>query len=283
MVPYPAWYHMVPTYLPMYIQARYKNCMYKKSVCTTKKHKSTYDVVCMVESVWCMVYYCKPTMTTMALSLSAIRLALSSRRQASAHSAVAAVSLSSSSSPSSAAVLLSRHGQSQTRSFHRHNNNINNNKDASSSSSTLLSLWSDRYRNPLIFNSQDHSIHDTNGFCRNNEIRWFSSKRKGEKKSSSGATTRHQPPTIASNNDDDDSTAAAAAGSSQHNTWIQFQRSIAVTGFETGQTTREQTLQGKKSRGGKIDRKRKEREAELEVLLRGGGGDGGGTQVRRAK
>jgi hypothetical protein len=57
-------------------------------------------------------------------------------------------------------------------------------------------------------------------------------------------------------------------GSSQHNTWVQFQRSIAVSGFETGQTTKERTL-GKKNRGGKIDRKRKEREAEAEALLRG--------------
>ena len=59
-----------------------------------------------------------------------------------------------------------------------------------------------------------------------------------------------------------------ASGSSQHNTWVEFQKSIAVSGFETGQTVREQTF-GKKSRGGKIDRKRKEREAELEAALRG--------------
>ena len=65
-----------------------------------------------------------------------------------------------------------------------------------------------------------------------------------------------------------DTTTTTTSGSSQHNTWVEFQRSIAVTGFETGQTVREQTL-GKKSRGGKIDRKRKEREAELEAALRG--------------
>jgi hypothetical protein len=58
------------------------------------------------------------------------------------------------------------------------------------------------------------------------------------------------------------------SGSSQHDTWVQFQRSIAVAGFETGQTTKEKNL-GKKNRGGKIDRKRKEREAEAEAALRG--------------
>jgi hypothetical protein len=58
------------------------------------------------------------------------------------------------------------------------------------------------------------------------------------------------------------------SGSSQHDTWVQFQRSIAVTGFETGQTVKERTL-GKKNRGGKADRKRKEREAELEAAISG--------------
>ena len=66
-----------------------------------------------------------------------------------------------------------------------------------------------------------------------------------------------------------------SSGSSQHNTWVEFQKSIAVSGFETGQTVREQT-QGKKSRGGKVDRKRKEREAELEAALKGADS----TQVR---
>ena len=78
--------------------------------------------------------------------------------------------------------------------------------------------------------------------------RWFSDK------SSSTATT--------TNSNDSE------GGSSQHNTWVQFQRSIAVSGFETGQTTKERTL-GKKNRGGKMDRKRKEREAEADALLRG--------------
>jgi hypothetical protein len=49
---------------------------------------------------------------------------------------------------------------------------------------------------------------------------------------------------------------------------VQFQQSIAVAGFETGQTTKAKNL-GKKNRGGKMDRKRKEREAEAEAALRG--------------
>ena len=56
--------------------------------------------------------------------------------------------------------------------------------------------------------------------------------------------------------------------SSQHSTWVEFQKSIAVSGFETGQTVKEKTL-GQKKRGGKFDRKRKEREAEAEAALRG--------------
>lgn len=58
------------------------------------------------------------------------------------------------------------------------------------------------------------------------------------------------------------------SGSNQHDTWVQFQRSIAVSGVDTGQTVKERDL-GKKNRGGKIDRKRKEREAELEAKLKG--------------
>lgn len=63
-------------------------------------------------------------------------------------------------------------------------------------------------------------------------------------------------------------TTTGGSGSSQHDTWVQFQRSIVVAGFETGQTTKEKNL-SKKNRGGKIDRKRKEREAEAEAALRG--------------
>jgi len=62
--------------------------------------------------------------------------------------------------------------------------------------------------------------------------------------------------------------SVVGSGSSQHDTWVQFQQSIAVAGFETGQTTKAKNL-GKKNRGGKMDRKRKEREAEAEAALRG--------------
>lgn len=58
------------------------------------------------------------------------------------------------------------------------------------------------------------------------------------------------------------------SGSSQHDTWVQFQRSIAVSGVDTGQVVKERRL-GKKKRGGKMDRKRKEREAELEAKMKG--------------
>ncbi|KAL9188805.1 hypothetical protein ACHAXT_007183 [Thalassiosira profunda] len=58
------------------------------------------------------------------------------------------------------------------------------------------------------------------------------------------------------------------SGSSQHDTWVQFQRSIAVGGFDTGQTVKEKTLD-KKNRGGAIARKRKEREAEALAALKG--------------
>ena len=68
--------------------------------------------------------------------------------------------------------------------------------------------------------------------------------------------------------DNDGNNPSSVSGSSQHDTWVQFQRSIAVSGFETGQTIREKDL-GKKNRGGKVDRKRKEREAEAEAALRG--------------
>ena len=65
-----------------------------------------------------------------------------------------------------------------------------------------------------------------------------------------------------------DEEPSSISGSSQHDAWVEYQRSIAVSGFETGQTLRERKL-GKKKRGGKMDRKRKEREAELEAQLRG--------------
>ncbi|KAL7552971.1 hypothetical protein ACHAWF_016208 [Thalassiosira exigua] len=61
---------------------------------------------------------------------------------------------------------------------------------------------------------------------------------------------------------------STVSGSSQHDTWVEFQRSISVTGVDTGQTLREKKLD-KKSRGGKLARKWKEREAEIEAALKG--------------
>lgn len=48
----------------------------------------------------------------------------------------------------------------------------------------------------------------------------------------------------------------------QHQEWVKFQQSIAVDGFETGQTTKATltALTGRKDRGGKQLRKRKEKE-----------------------
>lgn len=83
---------------------------------------------------------------------------------------------------------------------------------------------------------------------KNRSIRWFSSSE--------------------NNNNNDTSEQETVSGSSQHDTWVQFQRSIAVSGFDTGQTVKERQL-GKKNRGGKIDRRRKEREAEAEAALKG--------------
>ena len=58
----------------------------------------------------------------------------------------------------------------------------------------------------------------------------------------------------------------SSSGSSQHDAWVQFQQSIAVTGFETGQITKETKT---KTRGGKLNRKRAEKEAEFEAFKRG--------------
>ena len=66
----------------------------------------------------------------------------------------------------------------------------------------------------------------------------------------------------------DEALPDTVSGSSQHDTWVQFQRSIAVGGFDTGQTVKEKTLD-KKNRGGAIARKRKEREAEALAALKG--------------
>jgi hypothetical protein len=89
--------------------------------------------------------------------------------------------------------------------------------------------------------------------------RWLSSGASGGKRDDSAVG----PPVA-----DAGVVTGGGSGSSQHDTWVQFQRSIAVSGFETGQITRERNL-GKKNRGGKVDRKRKEREADAEAALRG--------------
>ena len=53
----------------------------------------------------------------------------------------------------------------------------------------------------------------------------------------------------------------------QHLEWVKFQQSIAVDGFETGQTTKATVtaLTGRKDRGGKQLRKRKEKELAEQV------------------
>lgn len=53
----------------------------------------------------------------------------------------------------------------------------------------------------------------------------------------------------------------------QHLEWVKFQQSIAVDGFETGQTTEASitALTGRKDRGGKQLRKRKEKELQAKL------------------
>ena len=184
-------------------------------------------------------------------SSTAVRLAaLSSRGHAprSAANALPAISYFSSPVPSIAA---SQNSFSQKRSHHHH---------ASSSSTQFANAqWNGSYQmNLSMNNSRNASFLNNSG---RNDIRWFSSKSDDEDQTSSDSQQAQS--TIV-----EEGTSDTASGSSQHNTWVEFQKSIAVSGFETGQTVREQAF-GKKSRGGKIDRKRKEREAELEAALRG--------------
>mmetsp|Transcript_13560 Transcript_13560/g.13143 ORF Transcript_13560/g.13143 Transcript_13560/m.13143 type:complete len:277 (-) Transcript_13560:56-886(-) len=56
-----------------------------------------------------------------------------------------------------------------------------------------------------------------------------------------------------------------AVTNTQHEEWVKFQRTIKIDGFETGQTTTVTTaaLLGRKDRGGKSLRKRKQKEQEL--------------------
>lgn len=92
----------------------------------------------------------------------------------------------------------------------------------------------------------------------NNRLRWFAS----------GSRKDDQPASAAADADGEETTPSTISGSSQHDTWTEFQRSIAVSGVDTGQVLKERQL-GKKNRGGNIARKRKEREAELEAQLKG--------------
>jgi hypothetical protein len=125
--------------------------------------------------------------------------------------------------------------------------------DFSSRTASSSSSWSSNLLRPSIIatvtadNSSYNRTHHINNFI--GGCRRFAS-------DTTKATTPPPP------------TTTGGSGSSQHDTWVQFQRSIVVAGFETGQTTNAKNL-GKKNRGGKIDRKRKEREAEAEAALRG--------------
>ena len=135
----------------------------------------------------------------------------------------------------------------------------NNNSSSRSISSTVPSSC-----HPQIIIANNKSHHQQRVLHQNYQIqRWFASDttKNGDSEEVDTAAT-------ATDDDNDGNSPSSVSGSSQHDTWVQFQRSIAVSGFETGQTVREKDL-GKKNRGGKVDRKRKEREAEAEAALRG--------------
>ena len=108
-----------------------------------------------------------------------------------------------------------------------------------------------------IVSGGNTSLYDKNRLKNNQVQRWFASDTNDSEDDDKEVDTPADAPT-----EDDPSK------SSQHSTWVEFQKSIAVSGFETGQTVKEKTL-GQKKRGGKFDRKRKEREAEAEAALRG--------------
>jgi hypothetical protein len=208
----------------------------------------------------------------MAASSSTIRLALSIRRgQGSAPHAVAAALSTSSAADSSSRLLISS-SNVQNRSHHHYqasSSQLNNDN------AQWMNGLNQMMMNSSLYNSYNQSIvsSDRSRLC---SMRWFSSSKSDEEEDQSkspSATQQHQDDdnastSTSSSSTTNDSATTTTSGSSQHNTWVEFQRSIAITGFETGQTVREQTL-GKKSRGGKMDRKRKEREAELEAALRG--------------
>ena len=191
----------------------------------------------------------------MMASSTAVRLAALSSRGHAPRSAANALPISTTSYLSSSApsIAASQNSFSQKRSHHHH---------ASSSSTQFANAqWNGSYQmNLSMNNSRNDSFLNNSG---RNDIRWFSSK-SDEKEDQTSSDSQQAQSTII----EEATSSDTASGSSQHNTWVEFQKSIAVSGFETGQTVREQAF-GKKSRGGKIDRKRKEREAELEAALRG--------------
>ena len=204
----------------------------------------------------------------MMASSTTIRLALSiGRGQGSTPHAVAAA-LSTSAADSrlliSSSNNASRLGPQQKRSHHHHAQL--NNAQWMNGLNQMMNM------NSSLYNSYNQSIVNSDRSRLSCDMRWFSSSKTdeedGQSKSPSSTQQQDDDNTTATSSTTNDVATATTSGSSQHNTWVEFQRSIAVTGFETGQTVREQTL-GKKSRGGKMDRKRKEREAELEAALRG--------------
>jgi len=191
----------------------------------------------------------------MASTSTAVRLAALSSRVRHVPSAAAAATNNNYYSSSSSLLPSPNAAASQNtvipkRSHHHHIH-------ASSPSTQLFVIKSQWNGCSQMMTSSLPSLGHANSCSNaNDKCRWFSSK-------SDKASSSHSQQQATNNNNND-----TISGSSQHNTWVEFQKSIAVTGFETGQTVREQTF-GKKSRGGKIDRKRKEREAELEAALRG--------------
>ena len=189
----------------------------------------------------------------MMASSTAVRLAALSARGHAPRSAANGLSTVSATSYMVPSIAASQNSFSQKRSHHHH---------ASSSSTQFANAqWNGSYQmNLSMNNSRNDSFLNNSG---RNDIRWVSSKSDEEKDQASSDDSQQAQSNIV-----EEATSDTTSGSSQHNTWVEFQKSIAVSGFETGQTVREQAF-GKKSRGGKIDRKRKEREAELEAALRG--------------
>jgi len=60
--------------------------------------------------------------------------------------------------------------------------------------------------------------------------------------------------------DEKNSTSKVVNTNAQHQTWVDFQKSISVSGFETGQVTVADANAGRKKRGGAQLRKKKEKE-----------------------